>query len=269
MSIRKEVLENLEVNIRNHNIIPLSKCTGMEANKAIEQARKGYEDARGELLYQELGRFYRVVIFGSARLQKDSEEFIFVTNLAKSLVVARDVDIVTGGGTGIMEAAHYGTQLAIKEASSNGKIIKARNHGVAILNLPIQEPPSEFAHFAATHPEFSPRLQAFMDKSHAAYLAVGGIGSLLELMMLVQTRQVGHLEREYPVITHPFYKPIVDSWNDQMYHNRVATGLTPLISESDLTLITFTDKIPEIVDIISRNYDDWKERFRNHVRIVS
>lgn len=80
------------------------------------------------------------MVFGSSRLDPTSTEFRFVSQLTKALVEARDIDIVTGGGPGIMEAAHYGGSLAIAEASSDGRSLSSRNHGVTI-DLPFAEPP--------------------------------------------------------------------------------------------------------------------------------
>ncbi len=126
-SLRKEVLTLLTAQAQKHEIIPISRSGRTEAFGELRVARDGYEDARKKALFYELAMFYRVAIFGSARLNEGSEEFKFVTNLTKALVEARDVDIVTGGGPGIMEAANYGTRLAIQEANGQGVNLRGRN----------------------------------------------------------------------------------------------------------------------------------------------
>lgn len=265
MSLRTEVIEQLYTSI---GIIPLSHHEGVETSKALEDARKNYEDARKNSLRQQLARYFRVVIFGSSKLKKDSEEFQFISELSKSLVEARDVDIVTGGGPGIMEAAHYGAELAIKEANRNGRKLKSRNHGLTI-DLPSQQLPNVHIHYERRHTEFSTRLQDFLDRTQAAYNAPGGIGTLLEQILLVQTRQVSHIEATYPIIAHPFWEPTVEAWNNEMYHRRIANNRTPLINQQDLNLIQFTDKIPEVVDIVSQSYDKWRIKVRDRVRIIT
>ncbi|MCI5149330.1 MAG: hypothetical protein D3916_08075, partial [Candidatus Electrothrix sp. MAN1_4] len=51
---------------------------------------------------------FSIAIFGSARLPDSSPEFQFVVQLTQSLLEQVPVDIVTGGGPGIMEAASIG-----------------------------------------------------------------------------------------------------------------------------------------------------------------
>lgn len=265
MSSRTEILEQLYT---SRGIIPLSHHEGVQTGIELENARKQYEEARKNSLRHQLARHYRVAIFGSARLKKESEEFIFISDLSKALVEARDVDIVTGGGPGIMEAAHFGARLAIEEASRNGKKLRSKNYGLTI-DLPSKEPPNGHLHYERRHPEFSTRLQEFLDRSQGAYNAPGGIGTLLEQILLVQTRQVSHMEAGFEIVASNFWKPIFDALNDEMYHKRVANGRTPLISEQDLNLIRFTDNIPDIVDIFSNSYDNWWDKVRNRVRIVA
>lgn len=76
------------------------------------------------------------------------------------------------------------------------------------------------------------------------------------------------LSRPYPIIAHPFWRPMVDSLYEQMYHNRIASHQVPLISEADLGLIVFSNNIPDIIGIISENYDRWAKSIRRHVRTI-
>lgn len=268
MSIRNEVLECLKSDIGEKGAVLLKDTDRETVHDNLNVARKSYQEARREFLRHQLGRYYRVVIFGSARLGRDSDDFRFVTELTTEIVKAIDADIVTGGGPGIMEAALMGAQLAIDESKTNGhKRLNSRNHGVTI-NLVNQEAPNGYIHFATNHPDFSTRLQEFIDKTQAAYIAPGGIGTTLELLYLMQTRQVSHLELGYPVVAHPFWRPVVDSLNDQMYHNRIAEHQTPMISRADLDIIQFSDDIPEIVSIYSASHASWRSTIRDHVRII-
>src|SRR3990172_6945768 len=192
MSIRSEVLDSLSEDIKNKGVVFLNDKDGRVARANLNKKRINYQEARREFLRHQLARFYRIAIFGSARLEEKSDDFIFVTELSTELVKAIDPDIVTGGGPGIMKAASLGVQIAIDEANINGrKRLKAMNHGITI-KLPEEEPPNEYLHFFSKHHSFATRLQEFTDITHAAYIAPGGIGTTYELSHLVQLRQVNH-----------------------------------------------------------------------------
>lgn len=235
---------------------------------AEETARRAYEGAKLALLEQDLARFYRVVFFGSARLGADSPEFTQVASIAKRLVEARNIDIVTGGGPGIMEAAQFGAQQAIDEAATRGRRLGTRTHSVEI-ELEFEQRGSPYAHVKTTHPDFTTRLGDLIDRSSAAYVVAGGYGTNLELAMLIQLKQIGHLEPTYPIIVDPAtWKEILDLTNNVLYTSRSQAGQTPLLGEQDLNLVTFTNDPNEVVSIIAKDYDRWHQTIRNKVRYV-
>src|SRR3989344_7444733 len=177
MTNRREILQEIQNRINQEGILPVNKGDRKAAQAREAEARLKYEEAlRDNLLYQ-LSMYYRVAIFGSARLQRRSTEFKFITDLARALVESRDVDIVTGGGPGIMEAANLGARLAISKARGTGIQLRAKNFGESI-RLPTEQASNEHLDYEKRHPEFSTRLQAFLDSTHAVYNAPGGIGSL-------------------------------------------------------------------------------------------
>lgn len=263
---RKEVLGQL-IGEANSGLISLSNSEAQAANRQLRTATESYELARKRVLREELARHYRVAIFGSARLEEDSEEFKFVTNLTRALVEARDVDIVTGGGPGIMKAALLGATLAFDQAAVQGVKLNSRNHGISLSTLPEEQNQKNHIHLGKIHTEFSTRLQNFLDITRAAYIAEGGIGTLLELLILTQSKQVDHIENDYPILAHPFFEPVVSAWNNQLYNRRIELDKPPLISEKDLHIIAFTDKVPEIVDVICQSYDRWQDQIRSFVQI--
>ncbi len=133
MTIRREVLSQVRADIEEGGLVFLSRSGGRNALNRLDRARKRYEEARRVVLYQQLIRRYRVDVFGSARLERETDEFEFVTQLTKALVKARDVDIVTGGGPGVMEAANLGLRQAVEVAGGRKKRKhKARNIGETI-----------------------------------------------------------------------------------------------------------------------------------------
>lgn len=268
MSLRKEVDKHLRSQALESGIIPLSQLAEQSAEQRLARARIGYEDAMEEILHHRLGKKFSVVIFGSARLSEISGEFEFVTKLCKALVKSRDIDIITGGGPGIMTAAHLGALAAIQEANVAGKTLQSRNHGVGIY-LPFQGEPNEHVHISTMHREFSTRLQEFSHKAHGAYVAPGGYGTLLELIYLIQLQQVDHLGKDFPIVVHPYWEKVVKAINDTTYFDRFQDGELPLISERDLRLVQFSKDVPKTVGVFARSYDKWREEIRDHVRIIS
>lgn len=132
--------------------------------------------------------FYRVSIFGSARIKPHSKHFKEVYQLAFELS-RRGADIVTGGGPGLMQAANKG-------AKEGGK--KSRSIGIAI-DLPFESSPNSHLDVKRHHRRFSSRLDEFMRISHAVIVTPGGIGTMLELFYTWQLIQVKHIKKR-PII---------------------------------------------------------------------
>ncbi|MFA5351862.1 MAG: LOG family protein [Candidatus Gracilibacteria bacterium] len=234
---------------------------------ATQKSRERYERFCDTKQYYDLVMHFRVLIFGSARLSADTEEFQFVSDLAKKLVEKRRIDIITGGGPGIMEAAHYGLVCAKQEALEKGYNCKAQNIGVRV-DLPFEQDGNSYVHINTKHRGFSTRLHAFITQSKAAYVAEGGIGSLLELAYLMQLKQVGHLEKTFPIIAHPCWEKPLQALNETFYTDRIAKGLTPTIGKKDLDLVTFSDDIKVITEIFVKEFDFWKKHIRSRVRLI-
>ncbi|MFK7823149.1 MAG: LOG family protein [Oligoflexales bacterium] len=127
--------------------------------------------------------YYRVSIFGSARLQPDTPAYKEVYDLAFQLAM-RGIDIVTGGGPGLMDAANKG-------AKDGGQ--KSRSIGLPI-ELPFESDANSHLDVKRQHKRFSSRLDEFMRISHAVVVTPGGIGTILELFYTWQLIQVGHIK---------------------------------------------------------------------------
>ena len=77
-------------------------------SKKIQQLNNIIADL--DSLVTEIGSdYFRVSIFGSARIKADTTEYSQVYNLAKKLAQNK-TDVVTGGGPGLMEAANAGSK---------------------------------------------------------------------------------------------------------------------------------------------------------------
>lgn len=264
---RIEVINELEAEKAKYGKIIRSNQERKAVFQAEEAARDQYEKERKLALLHRYPRYFGFGIFGGTAIKEGCEEFDLVVQISRGVVKARRVDIVTGGGTGIMEAANLGIQQAIAEAAGKGRRFKAKSQGIPLTTLG-EEGPNKHLHIQVDHSEFSTRLQEFVDRTHAAYIAPGGYGTDLERAFLLQLRQVRHIEPEYLILFHPEWQEIVDTLNRKFYTERIERGLPPTIRESDIKPWEFTTNIPRIVTLVSTRYDDWWNRFGKYVRQV-
>jgi hypothetical protein len=176
--------------------------------------------------------FYRVSIFGSARIKPDTKEYKGVYTLAKELA-ENGADIVTGGGPGLMEAANAGA----KEGSS-----KSKSFGIRI-DLPFEATPNEHLDIKFYHKRFSSRLDEFMRISHAVVVTPGGIGTLLELLYTWQLIQVDHISAR-PIIL------VGDMWNGFFDWIKSEPLKAQLLDKSDLDNIIIVKNVHEVTKLL-------------------
>ena len=177
--------------------------------------------------------FYRVSIFGSARIKPDTKEYKGVYTLAKELA-ENGADIVTGGGPGLMEAANAG----VKEGSSS----KSKSFGIRI-DLPFEATPNEHLDIKFYHKRFSSRLDEFMRISHAVVVTPGGIGTLLELLYTWQLIQVDHISAR-PIIL------VGDMWNGFFDWIKSEPLKAQLLDKADLDNIIIVKNVHEVTKLL-------------------
>lgn len=191
--------------------------------------------------------FFRVVIFGSARIKPDSPVYKTTEALAQ-LLGAAGVDVLTGGGPGLMEAANKGV-LAGRQVSGT----KSKSFGITI-DLGWREPPSEHLDIKHHHKRFSSRLDDFMRLSNAVVVVPGGIGTILELYFSWQLLQVGHIsDRPIILINRSFWAGLID-W---MKEKQVGNGL---VSPGDLRWVQLVDTPEEAMEIIGGEITKFRDR---------
>jgi uncharacterized protein (TIGR00730 family) len=132
---------------------------------------------------------YRVTIFGSARTKPGTPGYE-ATKRAAAELAEMGCDIITGGGPGLMQAANEGAASAPERAQSVGIRVA----------LPFEQASNAFVTRVFEHRTFFTRLHQFVLTSDAFIVAPGGIGTVLETMMIWQLLQVGHLEKTTPLI---------------------------------------------------------------------
>ena len=191
--------------------------------------------------------FFRVCIFGSARIKAD--DAIYKTTERIAYLLAHDnIDVLTGGGPGLMEAANKGAQAG-REASGS----KSKSFGIAI-DLGKREALNDHLDVKHHHRKFSSRLDDFMRLSSAVIVTPGGIGTLLELFFSWQLLQVGHMaERPIILIGKSFWHGIIDWMRKQQVTRE-------LVSPGDLRWAHLVDTPEEAMDIIRPEYRKFKDR---------
>jgi len=141
---------------------------------------------------------YRVTIFGSARAKPGTFAYEETKRVAKALA-EMGCDIITGGGPGLMQAANEGVETA------GG----ARSVGIRV-DLPFEQEVNPFVELAFEHRTFFTRLHHFVLASDAFVVAPGGIGTLLETLMIWQLLQVRHLEKIPLILVGDMWPGLID-----------------------------------------------------------
>jgi len=191
--------------------------------------------------------FFRVCIFGSARIKSDDSIYRTTEALGEQLG-KEGIDVLTGGGPGLMEAANIGVLKGKKLSGSRSK-----SFGITI-ELNQFEQPSEHLDIKHHHKKFSSRLDDFMRLSNAIIVVQGGIGTLLELYFSWQLLQVGHMpERPIILLDKPFWEGLIE-W---MKERQIARGL---VSPGDLRWIHLVNTPEEAVQIIKVEHEKFRER---------
>ena len=188
---------------------------------------------------------YRVSVFGSSRIRHGDPIYEEVKKLSSELA-RLGVDIVTGGGPGLMEAANAGAR--------EGQTGKSRSYGLAI-HLPSEEAANPFVDKVFRHRTFFSRLHHFIRLSSAFIVMPGGIGTALELFMVWQLLQVKHM-KEHPLILVGTMWPGLIEW---MRATMVERGL---VSPPDFDVIKVVGSSDEAIPIIRESYDRWLQQER-------
>ena len=183
---------------------------------------------------------YRVTIFGSARAKPGSAAYDETKRAAKALA-AMGCDIITGGGPGLMQAANEGV-----EASDGAKSMGIR------VDLPFEQEVNPFVELGFEHRTFFTRLHHFVLASDAFIVAPGGIGTVLETMMIWQLLQVGHLEGTPLILVGKLWPGLIE-W----VRSAMLSFETPLINAEDVDIPICVASAEEAIAIIGKHRESW------------
>lgn len=186
---------------------------------------------------------YRVTIFGSARAKPGTYVYDEVKR-ASAALADMGCDIITGGGPGLMQAANEGA------ASVNAA---ERNRSVGIrVELPFEQDVNPFVEQAFEHKTFFTRLHHFVLTSDAFVVAPGGIGTVLELMMIWQLLQVKHVQDCPLILVGKMWPGLVD-WAKAS----LLTEQLPLANSEDLALPKCVNTADEAIALIREHHARW------------
>jgi uncharacterized protein (TIGR00730 family) len=195
------------------------------------------------LLTQMETDFFRVSIFGSARMKPETPIYAEICELAYQLAL-RDCDIVTGGGPGLMEASNKGAQKAGHKTRSIGLPIQ--------LNI-FESKPNSHLDVKREHRRFSSRLDDFMRVSHAVVVTPGGIGTTLELFYTWQLLQV-HQISPRPILF------IGDMWPELIQWMRKWPLAQRLMAEEDFQHVTLCKNVEEAILALEPTIESFHHR---------
>ncbi len=174
-----------------------------------------------------------VSIYGSARTRPDEELYRTTEEIARRLGEA-GFSIITGGGSGVMEAANKGAREAgVKSVGVN-------------IELPEEQFPNAYANISLSLRHFFVRKVLLVKYATAFVIMPGGLGTmdeLTEVLTLIQTHKI----RPFPVLMFGS-----DYWTGLLDWLRNRTLACGYISAVDLHLLRVCDDIGEIVEAVRR-----------------
>jgi len=187
---------------------------------------------------------YRVTIFGSARTDPGHWGYAAVRDLAAELT-RLGCDIITGGGPGLMRAANEGAKLAGADADRASVGIR--------VELPFEQDVNPFVTQAFEHRTFFTRLHHFVLVSDAFVVVPGGIGTVLEAMMIWQLLQVRKLHDTPFILAGSMWPGLVEWARTSMLRPDA-----PLASPEDFAIPTCCSTGAEVLDLLRAHRGRWK-----------
>jgi uncharacterized protein (TIGR00730 family) len=182
-----------------------------------------------------------VTIFGSARAKPGTIAYEETKRVAAALSEL-GCDIITGGGPGLMQAANEGA------ANVSGP---SRSVGIRI-ELPFEQDVNPFVTQAFEHRTFFTRLHHFVLASDAFIVAPGGIGTVLETMMVWQLLQVDHLKKTPLILVGRMWPGLIEWARTSMLSVE-----PPLANSEDMTIPVCVPNADHAIALVRGYHDKW------------
>lgn len=197
---------------------------------------------------RQLKNHFRVAIYGSARIKKGDPRYKLIHDLA-GMIAKENIDIVTGGGPGLMDAANRGHHAGRDKG----------NHSLSFgltIHLPREQRESFHLDIKKDFYNFSGRLDHFVLLSNVVIVAPGGVGTLLELMYTWQLVQVKHA-CGIPIIL------LGDMWTGFTDWVKKSPLKNKFLDKEDLDLLFPAKNAKEAMEIIRASHDAYKKGKEN------
>lgn len=178
-----------------------------------------------------------VTFYGSARFGEGNEYYRKAYRIAKRLS-EEGIDVVTGGGPGIMEAANRG-------ASETSGVESGHSLGLNI-DLPEEQVLNPFVEYNQNFHYFFSRKVSLTFSAEAYLFFPGGFGTLDEFFEMVTLVQTGKIEKVPIILVGIEYWQNLQDFIQQTLLKKFKT-----VSHRDLDLYHITDDEDEIVRIVS------------------
>lgn len=176
-----------------------------------------------------------VSIYGSARIKPEDELYQKTEEIARQLGET-GFSIITGGGPGVMEAANKGARKAgVKSIGLN-------------INLPEEQTGNIYTTQSQTFHHFFVRKVMLVKYASAFIIMPGGLGTLDELMEVLNLMQTYKI-KPFPVVLYD-----LAYWQGLLDWLRDSTLAKGYISEKDLGLLRVCDSPEEITEAVSKWY---------------
>ncbi len=200
-----------------------------------------------EEIKKNIKNHFRVSIFGSAKVQDGDDTYRRVKHLAEELG-KRNIDVITGGGPGLMKAASEGHKIGSVDNDAD-------TIGIGV-DLPWKQQFNDSVEYREQLPIFSKRLDEFMLLSNAAIVEPGGLGTLLELFYTWQLAQVHHI-CNIPIIL------IGEDWEGLLRWIKDYPLAKKYLSYEDYNLVFHVKNTAEALELIDEAYESFKKGGEN------
>jgi predicted Rossmann-fold nucleotide-binding protein len=143
-----------------------------------------------------------------------------------------------------MQAANEGAQIAGVPGSVGIRV-----------ELPFEQDVNPFVEQAFEHETFFTRLQHFVIASDAFVVVPGGIGTVLEMLMIWQLLQVRHVDDVPLILVGKMWKGLVEWARVSMQDPRLA-----LVSPQDLEIPQCLETADEAIAVVRDLHRKWQAK---------
>jgi len=173
-----------------------------------------------------------ITIFGSARTE-ESDTYAKLAHKLSYNLAKNDINVITGGGDGIMQAANKGAYKANTD----------RSIGLGI-DLPFEQSMNPYTTKNLTFNYFFSRKYMMVKYSQACVIFPGGFGTLDEMFEVLTLTQTGKMNGfKVFLVGYEYWKYLIKFIEKSLYKES-------MINKEDLKLITLTDDIKHIEEEI-------------------